>query len=440
MFVLTPRKEPQVIFSASNPFIMSPETPGVGGDMGLWPEQVLNPTASGHDGVYFLPGDYTARTEAGYPAGVLWPRAGGLAEKPLVYALISSPSADPAAEPHPTAREAQVTLNAFWAQDKNHIIARGLRFVGYNCLLRNTIGSIYSSCWWDNVAGGPLRIRYGAHGCRITRCFIYRSVPFNTSVDVTGIQLVDGRNINNTIDQCVILNYTDSVQTTGRVNSNGSQTSYGEVSGLTIRDNWLGFTEETHLPDGRSVLGVENCIDLKTGGVPGNPVRVTGNRMFGVRPNERTPGYAVTFHDVCKYVEMSGNRIIDCDVGMFLNAAYLNDVVGNGWQTFELKVTGNLFSGIRNNGSGLFPPKPGCVWVGPNSMTFQNNRIVDCERLAEVSKNAAAPPLMFGGNEIVGGINLGPYAEAWPDALIPGTSEDVVESVPFTNLTIRHAL
>ncbi len=391
--------------------------------------QALNPESYGYRAVLFAPGDYTGRRDGNFAATML-PQSSGTAAAPIIYASVSGLNG------HITAPwdDACAVLSAWWMQSVRHVQAHGFQFNG-QCLFRMSLGCIYSHCKFTKADAQPIRIRYGAHGNMVTHCLIRRDPPFAVESDVVGIQLSDDRNLGNVIQYNTILNYTDGIQTTCRAGADNSIVEYGYAAGTKIRNNFIGFTDTTHVEGGESVVGVENCIDLKVGGVPENPIEVAGNVFFGIRPNMRTPGYAITVHDVLTDCDINGNKFIDCEAGIFLNATYWKDLIANGRYLLRMRVRNNLFSGIKSHGSDLFATKQGRVLTGPNAIEFSGNRLADCDALAEVVNDYGA--MTFGGNH-AGDADLGPYSQTWPDASgVVSTVEETI-SVPFTDIVLTY--
>jgi hypothetical protein len=156
-----------------------------------------------------------------------------------------------------------------------------------------------------------------------------RMPPFPT-YDVGAIQFSDGKTLDCKVIECVILNYTDAIQTTDRANADGSSTQYGYTAGLVIKGNHLGFTGAVRSGK-ENIEGCENALDFKTGGTPENPIVIEGNFLFGVKPNARNPlGYAVTYHRCASDLIFKGNVFADCGSAIFNNIQYRDCVIAKG--------------------------------------------------------------------------------------------------------------
>jgi hypothetical protein len=244
--------------------------------------------------------------------------------------------------------------------------------------------NLVTGCKFSCETATPIRIRFGSDGNTIERCLIKRA-NISTPEDVTGIYLSDGPNINNTIRECEIIDYTDAIQVGFRNN-----TDYGFAAGLTIESCTLGVSSQRHNADGSMSLGLENCLDFKSGGTPENPVVVVNNVLTGTRPNASTPGYAVTFHKCATDFLFMNNQIVDCEAGYQLTAQYVNNDQSLGWQDPRLRVEGDRWD-VRNHGFASFwAKKQGAVICGSNSGLFINCQGLNYDKLEEMRPNAAA--------------------------------------------------
>ncbi len=84
---------------------------------------------------------------------------------------------------------------------------------------------VFENVRWKNAPRQCIRFRFGA--CRnVVRYFrIERDWPFPSMADITAIQFVDGKNVDNVIEFGTVLNYTDQIQLTARANADGSYTN-----------------------------------------------------------------------------------------------------------------------------------------------------------------------------------------------------------------------
>lgn len=221
-----------------------------------------------------------------------------------------------------------------------------------DCLIEN--------CNWRDWRAQCIRIRFGGSRCTVRRCTMIRVPPFTTTSDVCAIQLSDGETQDCHILECVILNYTDAIQTTDRANPDGSSTQYGYTAGLIIKGNHLGFTGSVRDAAGTgNIEGCENALDFKTGGTPEKPVIIEGNFIFGVKANLRNPkGYAVTYHRCASDLVFRSNVFADCGSAFFNNIQYIDNVTSRG--VFDPRVTlqGNVLASTAT------------LLVGPGKVTL----------------------------------------------------------------------
>lgn len=306
-------------------FSMTPCTTGVDGTTATWPDEVIRPRSHDIQRIELAAGDYSARNR-----GQLNPVQ--------------------ACELVGIGRPILGNLNLWnWApyQTDGYTI-RGFRFTG-------TLDVRGSDCViddneWHSAPRQPIRLRYGASRCTITNCLLTRDPPFADS-DIVGIQLSDGKCLDNRIIGNRIFNYTDAIQTTGRPGD-----GYGQFAGLQIRNNHMGFTDTVRTLGGsENIPGCENVLDFKAGGTAANPVVISNNVLFGVRPNAGNPGYAITLHRLADHIQFRGNTIVNCEIGVFLNIQYRNadQLLGEFRPTYAWEQ--NTFVDIRPFGSERWP-------------------------------------------------------------------------------------
>lgn len=384
-------------------FVMSPETPGVNGLMTRWPQEVLDPPGFGKRYLLFTPGDYCNRGDGRF-SRKLMPLSGGQPGWPVYYIgvphlgdqdlnIISPPSAPPIEFPGTDLYGRSGAISA------NNIVMTGITF-RFPVAIRNDISNVViHRCHFDNIAAEPVRIRYSAQNIVISENLIQRILPFPHTSDVTGIQFVDNKSINCSVVNNTIVNYTDAIQTTHRVQADGSSNDYGLAEGLLIEGNDMGFTQEMRTTSGGLAEGCENVLDFKTGGTPLNPVIIRNNRMFGCRPNTRTPGYAVNIQNLATDLVFEDNLFYDNECGVFLNAQYVQNAQRYGWQNSRSVFINNTFVKIRNNNvaENMFSSKAGCVVAGLNVAAFINTTLIDVDKFAE------NPPSIEAGQMIIRG-------------------------------------
>ena len=128
----------------------------------------------------------------------------------------------------------------------------------------------------------------------------------------------------------------------------GGATDY---SGTIIDENDIYFTNERYTncqgiydPNGDCLAG-ENTIDIKVGGTFGNPVIISNNRMWGVKPLDKTllggtgaVGRIGNVHLESLYVKFDGNILFDSEKGIIF------------WNHHH-SITNNIFYNI-NGGDG----------------------------------------------------------------------------------------
>jgi hypothetical protein len=304
--------------------------------------------------VLFTPGNYRGRISNTLYGnlGYLAPKSGGTLSNPVTYyALTDIDLDDPDLSydlndlPGPWDRTPyqQVLLDSVYcvgsttysygANESDY-----MRFIGFDVGGRDkgsqfyghATGCVFKRMRFKNIgisavvqpikfaqAGSDYTIDSSPKGNTVSECLIERYPPF-TDQDCIGIQ-VEKYAINNTIEYCTILNYTDAVQTLYR--SNDDQ---GLCEGLKISNCFSGFTQEVRTnEDAENILGCEQSgWDFKVGGVDGNPVYCVGNTVFGGRPNSSSIGDAISPHFCAAYLTFENNRFIDNECVVTLNVCY----------------------------------------------------------------------------------------------------------------------
>lgn len=404
-------------------FLMGVDTPGVGGDVNRWPAEVLEPSTHGIKYILFNIGvDYRNRTDHVRPPGNLYPVEGGSEADPVFWiaydakAPVFRPKLDHSAE-----RAAKAAFNfvefshlGIDGRDAKYIHVHGLSFS--NQLNMHSTGCTIEACEWYNVQTNCIRFRFNATDNIVTDCYLHRLAPFDTTQDVVAILFgQEGINVNNTITGCTILNYTDQVQTIDR-----NDLTTGSCPGLVISNNTMGFTPDMHLPDGSMLEGLENVIDFKAGGTKDNPVTVRNNIIFGTRPNSRTPGYAVVFHNLAEYFVFVNNTITDHDAGISLIGQWVDRDTSKSWVTPKVQLLDNLFLNIKDNGAPFNFSETGCVFSQSNPVDlFLRNEFKLCRKLFERAMSPLAnQPWPF--DPAKSNIAYEPFSEgaiSWPEAV-----------------------
>ncbi|MEM8885211.1 MAG: hypothetical protein AAGD14_14180 [Planctomycetota bacterium] len=414
-----------------------------------WPDEVLQPDDFGIRVIVLLPGDYRGRSNGSLGDGVLYIEASGTETEPLLVTYAPAVGADIGAAPHPAERlggsEARLIGIRVWNQRYQSFHGLTFRDGFASSLVRDAEGITIDRCLWHETTGQPLRIRFDTQRCLVQRCVMQR---FDASQwapnDVVAIQLSDGACTHNRFVSNVILNYTDSLQTTDREGE-----PYGLSAGTLVDNNFMGFTAEAYLqePNGELLCG-ENSLDFKMGGTEAEPVRVTNNVFFGTRAAKPgcaasgSGGYAITLQRRGTWIEMTDNLFVDCDSGIFLNAMFLNVDAAQGRIDPEWTFRRNTFSGMRSY-STAFPTRTGRVFSGSSPARFEENRIVACDRLMEREPVPNTGDLVFANNALYGPIVLDPRDETrlradgnTLDAAAAGVP--VVLPLPWVGLSLRY--
>lgn len=416
----------------------------------LWPDEVLFPDEHGVRVIVLLPGDYRGRSNGRLSAGTLYIEDSGTSEQPILVTYAPEVGADLATVPHAAERrgldEARLLSIRIFNQRFQHFHGLTFRDGAASSLLHTASDNVLDGCLWHETVPQPLRIRFNSLRNVVQRCVLQRFDPSQWGHnDIVAIQLSDQVLTDNCIVGNVILNYTDSYQHTDRDGED-----YGLGAGTILDGNFMGFTHEAFLdePNGQLLCG-ENTIDLKMGGTEQSPIRVTDNVFFGVRAAKAgcaasgSGGYAITCHRRGTWVEFEGNRFLDLDSGVFLNAFFLNTEASQGRIDPHLTFRDNLFSGVRSY-SDAFPARTGRVFSGVSAATITGNVIVDAERLMEAEPLANTGDLVITGNDLHGPIELDPRdATRLTDdgnRLLP--AEDGLRTrdlhVPWTDLVLRY--
>jgi len=230
-------------------------------------------------------------------------------------------------------------------------------------------------------------------------------------------------------------------------------TGYGGIEGYLCEDNWFGCTDATKVSNVYSTIGgIENCVDLKTGGTLASPAIFRRNKYFGLRANLWSPSAVFTFHDVCSHVEIYDETIIDCSSVFNFNAQYHNDryasdggsTGGTSYPAWESFTTINIhdctFANIEDFATtGSWTAMQGRLWYGNNTATMSDNTAYLCDYFADELKNASADAFVFSGNTLPTTVDLDAYTGALPagwSTFTAGSTVEEVLSVPYTGYTI----
>lgn len=225
-------------------------------------------------------------------------------------------------------------------------------------------------------------------------------------------------------------------------------TGYGGIKGYLCEDNWFGCTDEVKNSNVYSTIGgVENLVDLKTGGTVDAPAIFRRNKYFGLRANLWSPSAVFTFHDVCSYVKFQNEMVADCSSVLNLNAQYHNDRYANdggstggtaypAWESFTtVEFNDCIFADINNFATtGSWAAMQGRFAYGSNSLTLRFNSILRTDYMADEAVNASAADLVLNGNLAHTPIDLDGWTTDWTDGTVSSGYREVetVEVVPYT--------
>lgn len=228
-------------------------------------------------------------------------------------------------------------------------------------------------------------------------------------------------------------------------------TGYGGLAGYLCEDNWFGYTSAVQNSNVYNTIGgIENCIDLKTGGTLASPAVFRNNKLFGLRANAWSPTAAYTLHDVTSHVQVEGDIIVDCSSVFNLNAQYFNDRTPNdpgstggssypAWESFTTCTFTNLIiSDIEDFATtASWPDEQGRICYNSNSFTFQDNDIAFSPYWAADARDPSAAAFVYGSNRAHAPFTTAPGD--WTDGTISSGYQETttVYEVPWTDgLTI----
>ena len=201
-----------------------------------------------------------------------------------------------------------------------------------------------------------------------------------------------------------------------------------------------------------TIGGIENCVDLKTGGTLASPAIFRRNTYFGLRANLSTPSAVFTFHDVCSHVEIYDETVVDCSSAFNFNAQYYRDRYANdggstggvdypAWESFTtVNIHDCYFANIEDFATtGSWTAMQGRLWYGNNTATMSDNVVALCDYFADELKNASASAFVFSGNTLPTATDLDAYTGALPSGwstYTQGATVDYVTGIPFTSYTV----
>ncbi len=273
------------------------------------------------------------------------------------------------------------------------------------------------NCVFQNHLSGGIRLVNSnnniIHDC-VIRNQINPIASDRAGIYLTAINKGSKTTTNNIISNNIIYNFNDGIQI-GKIE--------GEHAGGTLIQDNIIFVDETYWTKNTQCGQVyrssfENAIDIKLGGAADNPIKITGNKIYGFRPalnskcKEKAFGQGITIHRKSRHIHITDNTIFDCNVGLQLTSGGFKGAVNYDYD--GILIENNLFQDIKNDNSINECNKTQYVKAGsamvtilnidPSSATqdpdniklrIRNNVFQNVDKTIHVKKFNPALPLQF---------------------------------------------